>query len=107
MEARSADRRLRDDVRAARQWATLLLLFRLYLWLLDRGWRVAPGRQGLFGDHRRGVEDARQLRPQSHAQPVWAGPRSREDSRARDRLRFDPCVEAPQIRRRDALSPDR
>ena len=80
MEARPADRRLRDDVRAARQRAALVLLFRLHLRLLDRGRRIAPGRQGLFGDHRRRTEDARQLRAQPHAQSLRPGARGREDA---------------------------
>ena len=41
MEARSAHRRLRADVRPARQRQALLLLFGFHLRLLDRGGRAA------------------------------------------------------------------
>ena len=75
---------------AARQRQALLLLFGLHVRLLERGGRIAPGRQGLFRLHRRGAEMARPVRAQPHGRAVRPGPRGREEPGPRSRLRFDP-----------------
>jgi DNA ligase-1 len=52
VEARSADRRLRADVRRAGERQAIQLLLRLHIRLLERGGRAASRRQGLFRLHR-------------------------------------------------------
>jgi ATP-dependent DNA ligase len=111
VEARPARRRLRRHVRAARAREAVLLLFGLHVRLLDRrsgrGRRAAPGRQGLFGDHRRGGPLARSLRAQPHHRPLRPGARGGEEPGAGDRLRRDRRVEAAQVGRSYALPADR
>jgi DNA ligase-1 len=62
------------------QRQAIVLLFRLYVRLLERERRAAARRQGLFRLHRRGIEMARPLRAQPYGPTLRAGARGREEA---------------------------
>ena len=103
MEARSADRRLRANVRAARVGQAVELLLRLYVRLLGRGRPVAAGRQGLLRLHRRGTALDRPVGAQPYRRPLRPGPRGRKEPGARGRVRFDPFEQPTQVGPRNAI----
>ena len=110
VEARPAYGRRGTDVRAARPWQALQLLFGLHVRRLVgtvRRGRAGAGRKGLFRLHRRGTQADRQICARQHDRAFRAGAfgpgRSRLRAGAGGRLRRAEPLDKAQVGRRHAF----
>ncbi len=106
VEARSADRRCRADVCAARPRRAQLVLFRLHVRAVARG-RAGADRQGVFRLHRPGVGVPRPLDSYPYHRAVRPGAGGGEGDGAGGGVRRGAALEPAQIRRGAAVSADR